>query len=252
MKDDELIRYGRHILLPNFDYAGQKKLRASHALIVGLGGLGSPVALYLAAAGIGRLSLVDFDLVELSNLQRQIIHGENDIGLSKIESARKSALALNRSIEIDCFQKQFHEDLSFLDQAIPPDIVIDCTDNFATRYRLNQWCFQTKIPLVSGAALRFEGQVTVFDPRSKESPCYHCLYPDQFQNEELSCVDAGILGPVVGIIGSIQATEAIKVITGIGTPLTGRLLLLDALTMSWRSVTIPRDPACPVCGSALG
>ncbi|NEX22113.1 molybdopterin-synthase adenylyltransferase MoeB [Thiorhodococcus mannitoliphagus] len=244
MTDDELLRYSRQILLPQFGIEGQERLRASSALIVGLGGLGSPVAMYLAAAGIGRLLLADFDAVDLSNLQRQILHTSERIGQSKVASAITSLQALNPDVELIPVKP------SLTDKSLPElvgqvDIVIDGSDNFPTRFAVNRACVTARVPLVSGAAIRMEGQVTCFSGQPG-GPCYRCLYPDDGSTDE-TCSANGILAPVVGIIGSIQAAEAIKILTAVGSPLFGRLLLLDALTMEWRSIRLPADPACPVC-----
>lgn len=244
MNDDQLLRYSRHILLPQCDVSGQEILLASHAVIIGLGGLGSPVALYLAAAGVGELTFIDFDSIEISNLQRQIAHKTKDCGISKVESAKQSALALNPEIKINTInQKITKQDL--LKIITNADVVLDCTDNFSTRFMINQFCVKKSIPLVSGAAIRMEGQVAVFN-QHKSSPCYHCLYKDNGNSEE-RCSDNGILAPVVGIIGCIQATEAIKFITGIGNTLDSRVLILDASTMEWRNIKLRKDPACPIC-----
>jgi len=247
MNDDQLLRYSRHILLPQCDITGQEKLLSSHALIIGLGGLGSPVALYLAASGVGELTFIDFDTVEVSNLQRQIAHQTIDCGTSKVESAKQSALALNPDIKINAIDKKLDE--SELQQLIrKADIVLDCTDNFSTRFMINQCCVNTATPLVSGAAIRMDGQVSVFN-QHKSSPCYQCLYKDNGDNEnnEERCSENGILAPVVGIIGCIQATETIKVLTGIGNTLDSRVLILDASTMEWRNIKLKKDPACSVC-----
>ncbi len=246
MNDQQLIRYSRQIMLPQIDYAGQKRLLDSHALVVGLGGLGSPVALYLAAAGVGTLTLADFDYVELSNLQRQIAHTTGRIDQLKAESAAAALEALNPEIRIESVTEQFTPEV-FKQYVERADVIVDCTDNFASRFALNALSIETGTPLVSGAAIRFEGQITVFDPRREESPCYRCLYP-QAGEEADTCSRNGILAPVVGMIGTAQATEAIKMLTGAGEPLVGRLLLLDALQMEWRQIRLRRDPRCPACG----
>lgn len=244
MTDNQLLRYSRQILLPDFGIEGQERLRASSALVVGLGGLGSPVAMYLAAAGIGRLVLADFDAVDLSNLQRQIVHTTAQIGRPKAESARVALAALNPEVELVTVKR------SLTKATLPAivadvDLVLDCCDNFATRFAVNAACCAAGVPLVSGAAIRFEGQVTAFSGRPG-GPCYQCLYPRDGGIDE-TCSANGILAPVVGIIGSIQATEAIKILTGLGEPLFGRLLLLDATLMHWRSLRLPSDPSCPIC-----
>ena len=245
MTDQELLRYSRQILLPEFDIAGQERLRDSHALIIGLGGLGSPVAMYLAAAGVGRLTLVDFDTVDLSNLQRQIIHCTTDIGRLKVESARDTLRALNPLIEVETLARALDEK-ELLEQAWGADVVIDACDNRSARLAINTACVQTGTPLVTGAAIRLEGQVLVWRPGG-ENACYHCLYREAAVEPE-TCAQTGVLAPVVGIIGSIQATEAIKVLTQLGEPLDGRLLLLDALHMEWRTINVRRWPECPTCG----
>lgn len=233
-------------MLPQFDVAGQQRLLDSHALIIGMGGLGSPVAAYLAAAGVGRLTLVDYDTVDLSNLQRQILHGSQDIGRAKVDSARDSLLALNPEVEVRALNLKLDDEA--LDEVVAAaDVVIDACDNFATRFQINDACLRARKPLVSGAAIRMEGQVTVFHNERDESPCYRCLYRDEGELAQ-TCSENGVLAPVVGIIGSIQAVEAIKVLTGIGETLDGRLLLLDAMTMEWRSLRLRKDPACTHCG----
>jgi adenylyltransferase/sulfurtransferase len=224
------------------------RLLESTVLVIGLGGLGAPVAMYLAAAGVGHLVLVDDDTVELSNLQRQIIHATADIGRPKAASARDALRALNPDIEVTALTERA-EGARLAELVTAADLVVDCCDNFATRFAINAACVASKTPLVSGAAIRFEGQVTVFDPRRADSPCYRCLYRD-VQGPAETCTQSGVFTPVVGIIGSLQATEALKLLTGVGQPLTGRLLLLDAESMELRSVRLPRDPNCPVCGQA--
>ncbi|QQS54945.1 MAG: molybdopterin-synthase adenylyltransferase MoeB [Candidatus Competibacteraceae bacterium] len=247
MTDDELLRYSRQILLPDFDIDGQERLRRSHALIVGLGGLGSPVAMYLAAAGVGRLTLVDFDRVDLSNLQRQIVHRTADIGRPKVESARDTLLALNPLIEVATVPNALDE-TALREQVHQADVVVDACDNLPARLAINAACVRAGVPLVTGAAIRMEGQVLVWRPGG-EGACYRCLYRDAEMNTE-TCAQTGVLAPVVGIIGAIQALEAIKVLTDLGETLAGRLLLLDAKRMEWRTLTVRRDPTCPVCGGA--
>lgn len=247
MTDDELLRYSRQILLPDFDIAGQERLRRSRALIVGLGGLGSPVAMYLAAAGVGRLTLVDFDRVDLSNLQRQIVHRTADIGRLKVESGRDTLLALNPSVEVAALPQALDE-VELREQVRQADVVVDACDNLPARLAINAACVWAGVPLVSGAAIRLEGQVLVWRPGEKGA-CYRCLYRDADAAPE-TCAQTGVLAPVVGIVGSIQALEAIKVLTGLGETLAGRLLLLDAKRMEWRTLKVRRDPACPVCGGA--
>jgi adenylyltransferase/sulfurtransferase len=245
MIDDELLRYSRQILLPEFDIDGQERLNQSHALIIGLGGLGSPVAMYLAAAGVGRLTLVDFDTVDLSNLQRQIIHRTMDIGRPKVESARDTLLALNPLVAVTTIPRVL-DTAELREQVGQADVVVDACDNLPTRLAINAACVRAGTPLVTGAAIRLEGQVLVWRPGG-EGACYRCLYRDTAMNPE-TCAQTGVLAPVVGIIGSVQATEAIKVLTHLGEPLDGRLLLLDAGRMEWRIMRVGRWPQCPVCG----
>ena len=248
MNDNQLLRYSRHILLPQIEYEGQNKLVNSHALIVGAGGLGSPAALYLAAGGVGTLTICDFDDVDLSNLQRQIVHTTASIGINKAISAQKTLLEINPEIIVNAVCERSTE-AGFSQLISKADVVLDCSDNFATRYLLNKLCVQFKKPLVSGAALGFEGQVTVYDMRSDNSPCYHCLFPDNGEDTDLRCATNGVFAPLVGMIGTTQAAEAMKLIMGIGESLQGRLLLLDALSMEWRTIRLSKDPACTVCSS---
>lgn len=245
LSNKELLRYSRQIMLPKFDVAGQLALKKSCVLILGLGGLGSPVSLYLAAAGVGRLILVDDDVVDVSNLQRQIVHNEQRVGLSKVESAAEALRALNSDIKIQT-QALRLEGQALLDQLKQVDLVVDCTDNFATRFEINRACVAQKVPLVSGAAIRMEGQVSVFDARDANAPCYQCLYSD-VSDEQLSCSESGVMAPLVGIIGAMQAMEAIKVLSDLGQSLSGKLLLLDAMSMQWRSLKLKKDPACACC-----
>jgi adenylyltransferase/sulfurtransferase len=245
LSDEELLRYSRQILMPAFDVAGQRRLKAAHVLVVGAGGLGCPVALYLGAAGIGRLILVDDDVVELANLQRQVAFIQDDLGQSKAEVLAARVRRINPGIEVRAHPVRL--DGPALTEAVAAaDLVVDCSDNFATRFALNRACVGARVPLVSGAAIRGEGQLSVFDVRLAHSPCYHCLYPEQ-GNEDLTCSEAGVIAPVVGLVGSAQAMEAIKVISGVGEPLVGRLLLLDAWRMQWREMALTPDPGCPVC-----
>lgn len=247
MNDEQLLRYNRQIMLPQIDIEGQQKLANAHVLIIGIGGLGSPAAIYLTAAGVGSLTLVDFDSVELTNLQRQIVHRNHDIDKAKVDSAKHNLLEINPTAHINTVDQK--PDQQALDRLVQQaDVVIDASDNYQTRFAINAACVAHRVPLVSGAAIRFEGQVSVFDKRRDDSPCYNCLYPKSGDEEE-TCSENGILAPVVGIIGSIQALEAIKILCVIGEPLIGRLLILDALSMNWRSMKLNRDPACPVCGS---
>lgn len=245
MNDDQLLRYSRQILLPQIDIIGQQKLLDSRVLIVGLGGLGSPVALYLAAAGVGHLTLVDDDVVELSNLQRQIIHGENDIDRLKVESAADSIRDLNSTIQVE-IQTVRPSEKSLKSEVSAADVVVDCTDNFATRFLLNKVTQQLTTPLVSGAAIRMEAQITVYDPRIMGSACYRCIYEDNGELQQ-TCSESGVLSPLLGIIGSMQAVETIKLLTNIGESLAGRLMILDAFMMTWRELKLRQDPDCPVC-----
>ncbi len=244
MNDEQLLRYSRQIMLPQVDITGQEKLLASRVLIIGIGGLGSPVAMYLAAAGIGHLVLVDDDIVELSNLQRQIIHHTSDIGLSKVESAKQTIQNLNPEITVTCYEKRLNKN-ELADEVLAADVVIDGTDNFSSRFALNTHCVKNNTPLVSGAAIRMEGQVSVFN-KTPGSPCYRCLYKDEGELDA-TCSNNGVLSPVVGIIGSVLANEAIKVLLNIGECLDGKLLILDALHMEWRTLKLKKDLACPVC-----
>jgi molybdopterin-synthase adenylyltransferase len=246
MNDEQLLRYNRQIMLPQIGYEGQQKLSNARVLLIGLGGLGSPASMYLAAAGVGHLVLVDFDKVELTNLQRQIVHHTADIGEYKAVSAKNNLLSINPEISIDAVTHALDVD-ELNDQVRHADVVIDASDNYETRFAVNAACVRQRTPLVTGAAVRLEGQVSVFDKRESNSPCYNCLYPQAGEDEE-TCSESGVLAPVVGIIGSIQALEAIKLICDAGESLRGRVLLLDALTMQWRTMKLRRDPACPVCG----
>ncbi len=247
MNDEQLLRYSRQIMLPDFDIVGQQSLLAAKVLIVGLGGLGSPVALYLAAAGVGELWLADHDSVDRSNLQRQIAHGENDIGRLKVASAADALRALNPQLHINCISEKL-QDLLLQDAVRAVDLVVDCSDNFRTRFALNAACWNNKKPLVSGAAIRSEGQLLVIDPRCDDSPCYRCLYDDAVQDEQLNCSQNGVLAPLVGVIGSLQALEAIKLLANYGTPSIGKLLIFDGKTLEWRSLMLARTANCPVCG----
>lgn len=246
MNDDQLLRYSRQIMLPQLDFAGQQRLLQSHALIIGLGGLGSPVAMYLGAAGVGQLTLVDFDEVDLSNLQRQIVHSQTDIGVPKVTSAAQTLQALNPDIEIKTINQRLEKD-ELRAMVHTANVVIDASDNFATRFAINRACSLESTPLVSGAAIRMEGQVSVFTHQGNNQACYRCLYSETQGEEIATCSENGVLSPVVGIIGCIQATEAIKVLAGIGSTLAGRLLILDAATMEFREIRLSQDPDCPVC-----
>ncbi len=246
MNDNQLLRYSRQIMLPQIDIEGQQKLLAASILIVGAGGLGSPAAIYLAAAGVGNITIYDNDVVDLSNLQRQIAHHTPDIGTDKVISTRQTLNQLNPEIKIRAVTQRLEgEQLDF--EVKQADVVLDCSDNFKTRFAINTACVKQQTPLVSGAAIRFEGQVTVFTPGKNNSPCYNCLYSSD--GEELqNCATNGVIAPITGIVGSIQALEAMKLIMAIGETLTGRLLLLDGLTMEWNTMKLRKNPNCPSCG----
>jgi adenylyltransferase/sulfurtransferase len=246
MNDEQLLRYSRQVMLPEMDIAGQQKLIDATVLIVGMGGLGCPAAMYLAAAGVGHLIVADDDVVELTNLQRQIAHSQANLGAAKVVSIQETLRGLNPDLKITALYKRLQgEDLSrAVSQA---DLVVDACDNFSTRFAINKSCIEHRKPLVSGAAIRMEGQVAVFDSRDPESPCYQCLY-SQGNDEESSCAQNGVMAPLVGIIGSVQAMEAIKLLVGMGGSLTGRLLLLDAKTLQWQEMKLPRDSNCQACG----
>ena len=246
MNDQQLLRYSRQILLPQVDVDGQQRLLNGCALIIGVGGLGSPVAMYLASAGVGHLMISDDDQVELSNLQRQIIHGSDDVGLDKVLSGKQTLQGLNPDIQVDAIGKRLLGDE--LQQAVQQaNVVLDCSDNFSTRFAVNAACVATQTPLVSGATIRFEGQVSVFLPGQADSPCYNCLYPNVEELAE-SCSQTGVIAPMPGIVGSIQALEALKILMGIGETLSGRVLLLDGLTMEWNQMKLRKSSACPSCG----
>ena len=249
MDDDLLLRYSRQILLPEFGVEAQDRLLAARVLIVGAGGLGSPVALYLAAAGVGTLVIADGDTVDVSNLQRQILHGEHDIGRPKVVSARDRLAALNPATTVIALEQRLQGD-ELHAQVAAARVVVDASDNFVTRYAVNAACVASGTPLVTGAAIRMEGQVAVFRPDVADSPCYRCLYRDGSEVEQ-TCAENGVLAPIVGIVGSIQAMEAIKVLTGIGDTLCGRLLLIDARRMDIRTLKLKRDPECPVCAGHI-
>lgn len=247
--DEQLLRYSRHILLDALGIEGQQRILDTHALVVGAGGLGSPAALYLASAGIGTLTLVDNDTVDLTNLQRQILHTEARIGLPKVESGKQALAAVNPAVNVVPVQKRLAgAELEAL--VATADIVLDCTDNFTTRHAINRACVTHRKPLVSGAAVRFDGQISVYDLRRDDAPCYHCLFPEAEDVEEVRCAVMGVFAPLTGIVGTMQAAEALKLAAGIGESLTGRLLLLDALSMEWRNVRFRRDPDCAVCGKS--
>ena len=246
MNDEQLLRYSRHILLDEIGIEGQEKLLASHVLIIGAGGLGSPVALYLGAAGVGRITLIDHDRVDATNLQRQIAHTLERIGEFKADSVVKAVAALNPDVKVIPVTELAND--SLLDRLVGEvDLVLDCTDNFATRHAINRACVKHAKPLVSGAAIRFDGQVTVYDPRSAASPCYACIFPESDLLEETRCAAMGVFAPLVGIVGTVQAAEALKLLCGIGQALTGRLLMLDGRNMEWHAMKLMRNQACSVC-----
>ena len=248
MNDDQLLRYSRHILLNELGVEGQEKLLASHALVIGAGGLGSPVALYLASAGVGHITLVDHDTVDATNLQRQIAHNLARVGQPKAESAREAMHAINPDVRIDTVLQR--ADAALLDQLVPQaQVVLDCTDNFATRHAINRACVRHKVPLVSGAAIRFDGQLSVYDPRDAASPCYACVFPDTDGLEETRCATMGVFAPLVGIVGTMQAAEALKMLSGMCSRLVGRLQMLDGRGMEFTEVQLGRSAACPVCGA---
>ena len=247
MNDNQLLRYSRHILLDEIGIEGQEKLLAAHALIIGAGGLGSPAAYYLASVGIGKITLVDNDTVDLTNLQRQILHTTGRIGQPKAQSGKQTLTQINPGIEIVALTERA-KDARLNELVNAATVVLDCSDNFATRHAVNQACVAGKVPLVSGAAIQFDGQISVFDPRHGDAPCYACLFPPDQQFEEALCSTMGVFAPLVGIIGTMQAAEALKLVAGVGESLAGRLLLLDARTMEWTSIKVARNMACTVCG----
>ncbi len=246
MNDKDLLRYSRHILLNEFGVEAQQRLADSRALVIGAGGLGSAALLYLASAGVAHISIADGDFVDLTNLQRQIIHREETIGLNKAKSAAAGIKAINSEIIVEVIPERLAGN-ALLQHVAAADVVLDCSDNFSTRHAINRACVRHRKPLVSGAAIRFDGQITSFDLRDKNSPCYHCLFPDQAEAEQERCAVMGVFAPLVGIIGTMQAAEAIRLLTNIGEPLMGRLLMLDARTMTWQSVKFKRDVDCAVC-----
>lgn len=247
MDDSQLLRYSRHLLLDELGVEGQQKLLAAHALIVGAGGLGSPVALYLGSAGVGQLTLVDNDTVDLTNLQRQIMHIQARVGQPKVASARAAIAALNPDVQVHTVNQRADQALLHT-LAARADVVLDCTDNFATRHALNLACVQARKPLVSGAAIGFDGQLSVYDPRQPDSPCYACVFPPSHTVAEARCATMGVLAPLVGLVGSMQAIEAIKLLSGLGSALTGRLLMIDARRTEFTTLHIARQPSCQVCG----
>ena len=248
MQDEELLRYSRHILLDDIGIEGQERILATHALVIGAGGLGSPVAMYLACAGVGTITITDHDTVDLTNLQRQIAHRTESVGRPKVESLKATLLAMNPLVQVHALPIRADADsLDALVQAA--DVVLDCCDNFKTRQAVNAACVKHGKPLVSGAAIQFDGQISVYDTRDAEAPCYACTFPPDATFEEVRCATMGVFAPLVGIIGSIQAAEALKLVTGAGRSLNGRLLMLDGRAMEWNEIRLPRNPSCPVCGA---
>ena len=248
MNDAQLLRYSRHIFLDDIGIEGQQKLLTSHALIIGAGGLGSPVALYLGSAGVGHITVVDHDTVDATNLQRQIAHTLADVGQPKAQSIQQSIAAINPDVEVTVITQRA-DDTQLNEWVQKADVVLDCTDNFATRHAINRACVRHRKPLVSGAAIRFDGQVTVYDPRDAQSPCYACVFPETDTLEETQCATMGVFAPLVGIIGSVQAAEALKLLMGVGLTLTGRLLMLDGRHMAWSEIKMPHNPVCAACSA---
>ena len=248
MDDTQLLRYSRHILLPELGVDAQQRFGAARALIIGAGGLGAPAAQFLVAAGVGTVTLCDSDTVDLTNLQRQILYATADVGSPKVAAAKARLDAVNPGVSVEARQIRV-EAAELAALVATADVVLDCSDNFTTRHAINRACVAARVPLVSGAAIRFDGQLAVFDARSETSPCYHCLFGEGEEIEETRCAVMGVFAPLVGMVGAAQAAEALKLIAGAGEPLTGRLLLVDALTMQWREVRVTRDPGCPVCAT---
>jgi molybdopterin/thiamine biosynthesis adenylyltransferase len=246
MNDRQLLRYSRHILLDEVGIEGQERLLAAHALIIGAGGLGSPAALYLAASGVGRITLVDDDAVDLTNLQRQIMHTTARVGMPKVESGREAMLQVNPEISVTALRERVAS-ARLAELVGSADVVLDCSDNFATRHAVNRACVDARVPLVSGAVIRFDGQLSVFDTREAASPCYACLFPPDSQFEDVACSTMGVFAPLVGVIGAMQAAEALKLLAGVGRSLAGRLLMLDGRSMEWTDIGIARNATCPVC-----
>ncbi len=248
MNDQQLLRYARHLMLDEFGIEGQDRLLAAHALVIGAGGLGSPAALYLGTAGVGRITVVDHDEVDLTNLQRQIAHDLSRLGLPKALSVRARVAAINPEVQLHALVRR--ADAALLDELVPQaDVVLDCSDNFRTRHAVNDACVRHARPLVSGAALGWDAQVSVYDTRRSDAPCYACLFPAHAAHEDVACATMGVFAPLVGIVGSMQAAEALKLLLGAGQSLAGRLLMLDARSMQWESIALARDPACPVCAA---
>jgi molybdopterin-synthase adenylyltransferase len=250
VNDAQLLRYSRHLLLEEMGLEAQERLLASTALVLGVGGLGSPAALYLASAGLGHLILADGDTVDLTNLQRQIAHRASRLGMGKAASGKLAVQDINPEISVEIIAERLHGDA--LEAAVARcTVVLDCCDNFATRHAVNRACVKHRVPLVSGAAIRFDGQLAVYDARHAQSPCYHCLFPEDLAAEEVRCAVMGVFAPLTGIIGTMQAAEALKIAGQFGHPMMGRLQLLDARTMSWNEIEVPKDPRCSVCGTSL-
>jgi len=246
MNDDQLLRYSRHILLDELGIEGQERLLGAHALVIGAGGLGAAALPYLASAGVGRISVVDNDHVDLTNLQRQIIHTTENVGRLKVESAREGMLRINPGVQVEIIATRVGD--AELDQLVAQaDVVLDCCDNFATRQAVNRACVRHRVPLVSGAALRFDGQISVFDRRRDDAPCYACLFPPSEPAPEVACATMGVFAPLVGMVGTVQAAEALKLLSGVGQSLAGRLLMVNAMTMEWTTMQLARTPDCPVC-----
>ncbi|MES2613155.1 MAG: HesA/MoeB/ThiF family protein [Pseudomonadota bacterium] len=249
MTDDQLLRYSRHILLDEIGIEGQERVLAAHAVIIGAGGLGSPAALYLGSAGVGRITLVDDDAVDLTNLQRQIAHTTARIGEPKVQSAAQAVGAINPDVQVRAIEAR--ADAALLDELLPgATVVLDCSDNYATRHAVNAACVRHGVPLVAGAAIRFDGQITVIDTRNGKAPCYACIFPPDAQFEEVSCALMGVFAPLVGIVGAMQVAEALKLITGVGTTLAGRLMMLDGRSMEWSTMHVERSAGCVVCASS--
>lgn len=249
MTDDQLLRYSRHILLDEVGIEGQERILAAHALVIGAGGLGSPVALYLGSAGVGRITLVDHDVVDLTNLQRQIAHTTQRVGQPKVASAAQAVQAINPDVQVTALQERV-DALRLHTLVQEATVVLDCSDNYATRQAVNAACVRLGKPLVAGAVIRFDAQITVIDPRESGTPCYACLFDPAAQFEEVACSTMGVFAPLVGVVGALQATEALKLVAGVGTSLAGRLLMLDGRSMEWSSLRTAHNPACPVCGTA--
>lgn len=248
MQDEELLRYSRHILLDDIGIEGQERILAAHALVIGAGGLGSPAAMYLACAGVGQITVTDHDTVDMTNLQRQVAHRTDSVGKPKVESLQQTLYALNPHTRVNALQTRV--DAAALDTLVEQaDVVLDCCDNFKTRQAVNAACVKHRKPLVSGAAIQFDGQISVYDTRQAEAPCYACIFPPEATFEEVRCSTMGVFAPLVGIIGSMQAAEALKLVIGTGRSLQGRLLMLDGRAMEWNEIRMPRNPHCPVCGA---